>query len=59
MRDESIERAVEMVQRAIAAGWKNRDALMIEPDLESIREHPAYKEILEKLKAEESGRSKR
>jgi serine/threonine protein kinase/class 3 adenylate cyclase/Flp pilus assembly protein TadD len=52
MRDESIERAVEMVNRAVAAGWKNQDAIRSEPDLESIREHPAYKEIVEKLKSE-------
>jgi tetratricopeptide (TPR) repeat protein len=43
------EAALEALRQAIAAGFKDRQALGLEPDLASVRDTAAYRGLIEKL----------
>jgi eukaryotic-like serine/threonine-protein kinase len=42
------DQAIELLRRAIAAGFKDFDFMAKDTDLDSIREHPRYKELIKK-----------
>jgi non-specific serine/threonine protein kinase len=40
------ERAIELLERALRAGFAHRDWIERDPDLASVREEPGYRELL-------------
>lgn len=45
------DRSLELLQACVDAGWGNSDWVHHDPDLDSIREGPRYKAILEQIHA--------
>lgn len=45
------DRSLELLQACVDAGWGNSDWVHHDPDLDSIREDPRYKAILEQIHA--------
>jgi len=48
-RDSEITKACEWLQRAIDSGFKNKDLLATDPDLDSLRPSPEFEAILAKI----------
>jgi eukaryotic-like serine/threonine-protein kinase len=44
------DQAIALLERAVATGFKDFEFLKTDPDLEAIREHPGFKEVLRKRK---------
>jgi hypothetical protein len=52
------DRAVAMVERLVASGWKNGVQLSTDPDLDALRDHPAFVSLIERLKTPDPKRPK-
>jgi hypothetical protein len=48
-RDRYTAKAIETLQQAIAAGYGDKVNLETEPDLDTIRNHPEFKPLLDKM----------
>src|SRR6185436_15642446 len=48
-RDSNVKDAFEWLKRAIAAGFKNKDLMASDPDLESLRSDPKFGELLDAI----------
>ncbi len=56
---EYQEKAIEMLEKAVEAGFTDLDHMRKDPDLDPIRNHPGFKEILdEEDKVDEERESK-
>ena len=44
-----IEEALDLLERAAAGGWGNRAWLEQDPDMDPIRDHPRFRNLLERL----------
>jgi len=49
LRDRYANAAVETLKQAIALGYRDREALKLEPDLETLRKSPAFPALLDRL----------
>ncbi len=49
-RQHRVAEALEALKRAIDAGWRDMLHASIDPDLDSIREHPGYARLIQKIK---------
>jgi tetratricopeptide (TPR) repeat protein len=46
------EKALDALRRAVTHGWKNADHMEKDPDLKTLRDNPAFREIVDGLKGE-------
>lgn len=47
-RREDADRALEQLSRALEAGYSNLEHLMEDPDLELVRKHPGFRDLLQR-----------
>jgi tetratricopeptide (TPR) repeat protein len=52
------DRAVTLLEKLVAAGWKDGVKLATDPDLEALRDHPKFVELLAGLKVADVKRPK-
>ena len=52
----ATDKALNYVQRSLAAGWTNDEWMMKDPDLRSVQDHPRFIEMLAPLVAERERR---
>lgn len=53
-----VDEALELLERAAAEGWGNRSWLENDPDMDPVRDHPRFRDILHRIdqpRASESG----
>lgn len=50
-RDSQVAEACQWLQRAIESGFDNKELILTDPDLDSLRTHPEFQSIIAKMRA--------
>ncbi len=47
--EDQADEAIKCLERAVDAGFGNRDWIEQDPDLDSLREHPRFQRLLDRV----------